>query len=41
MQRDLMTLAASVEEAIHKAIKSLQTRQRGARPSGDRGGPAD
>jgi phosphate transport system protein len=27
LQRDLMTLAASVEEAIHKAIKSLQTRQ--------------
>jgi phosphate transport system protein len=26
LQRDLMTLAASVEEAIHKAIKSLQTR---------------
>jgi phosphate transport system protein len=27
LQRDLMTLAGSVEEAIHKAIKSLQTRQ--------------
>lgn len=27
LQRDLITLAGSVEEAIHKAIKSLQTRQ--------------
>src|SRR5260221_5726999 len=26
LQRDLMTLASSVEEAIHKAIKSLETR---------------
>jgi len=26
LQRDLMTLASSVEEAIHKAIKSLQLR---------------
>ncbi|MBI2806427.1 MAG: phosphate signaling complex protein PhoU [Planctomycetes bacterium] len=26
LQRDLMTLAASVEEALHKAIKSLETR---------------
>lgn len=26
LQRDLMTLASSVEEAIHKAIRSLETR---------------
>ena len=26
MQRDLITMASSVEEAIHKAIKSLETR---------------
>ena len=26
LQRDLMTLASSVEEAIQKAIKSLETR---------------
>src|SRR5947209_11609049 len=26
LQRDLLTLAASVEEAIHKAIRSLQQR---------------
>src|SRR5213080_2529113 len=26
LQRDLLTLAASVEEAIHKAIRSLQER---------------
>jgi phosphate transport system protein len=28
LQRDLITLAASVEEAIHKAIRSLQDRER-------------
>src|SRR5437762_5442573 len=27
LQRDLMTLASSVEEAIHRAIKSLEMRQ--------------
>lgn len=29
LQRDLMALAASVEEAIHKAIRSLQDRESG------------